>query len=413
MRIPPNMLLNLSVFVSISFATTLLTKAQANIIKPKDEMKEWTFLIYLNGNNNLDSFGKLNINQMEEVGSTKDLNVVVQWASLKNKKTQRLYVTKDKDSQNVTSPVVDDVGNVDMGNWHSVVDFVKWGAEHYPAKHYFVDIWDHGSGWHALRRLGSSIRSDFHITDISWDDNTRSSITTQQLGQALTESSKIIGHKIDFYASDACLMAMAEIAEEVADSVNIFGGSEEVEPGAGWPYQTFLRKWVAKPKSTPAEVATYLTQDYVDSYSGGVNGNQDATFSAFDLEKIDAFDKAVSTFGSEIKKLDLATRNKVIQIATTVQRFSSEDYADLMDFLNATESANVKGLAGDTTRDVKTAINEFVIAHAATADMSRAYGVSIWLPTSAGSYRSHAENYSKMKFNLKTQWGDALQALFQ
>jgi len=77
-------------------------------------------------------------------------------------------------------------------------------------------------------------------------------ITTKQLGQALKESAAIIGHPVDVYGSDACLMAMAEVAHEMADSVNVYVGSQEVEPGAGWPYGDFLKLWTAKPTATAA-----------------------------------------------------------------------------------------------------------------------------------------------------------------
>src|SRR4051812_33685323 len=78
--------------------------------------KEWTFLLFLNGNNNLDSFGKLNINQMEKVGSSDQVNLVVQWASKANHGTKRLYVQKDDNASQVTSPIVQDMGQIDMGS---------------------------------------------------------------------------------------------------------------------------------------------------------------------------------------------------------------------------------------------------------------------------------------------------------
>ncbi|HEY8280004.1 MAG TPA: hypothetical protein VIH99_10285, partial [Bdellovibrionota bacterium] len=89
--------------------------------------KEWTFLLFLNGNNNLDSYGALNINQMEEVGSSDQVNLVVQWASLANHGTKRLYVQKDNDTRRVTSPVVQDMGNADMGDVRVLEDFIRWG----------------------------------------------------------------------------------------------------------------------------------------------------------------------------------------------------------------------------------------------------------------------------------------------
>jgi hypothetical protein len=63
-------------------------------------VKEWNFLVFLNGKNNLDRFGADNINQMETVGSSKDLNILVQWASNRNGDTRRLLVRKDADENN-------------------------------------------------------------------------------------------------------------------------------------------------------------------------------------------------------------------------------------------------------------------------------------------------------------------------
>jgi hypothetical protein len=50
--------------------------------------KEWTFLVFLNGHNNLDSYGTLDLLEMEKVGSTDRVNVVVQWASASSESTK-------------------------------------------------------------------------------------------------------------------------------------------------------------------------------------------------------------------------------------------------------------------------------------------------------------------------------------
>ena len=135
-------------------------------------VKDWTFLVYLNGNNSLDSFGPVNIEQMEKVGSTNKVNVVVQWASLSAGKTVRLLAKKSADPTKVTSPIVQDLGKADMGDYRTLVDFIKWGAATYPAKHYFIDVWDHGSGWHGRRLETMAAGGGFKPMDISWDDNT-------------------------------------------------------------------------------------------------------------------------------------------------------------------------------------------------------------------------------------------------
>ena len=376
----------------------------------RKELKEWTFLIYLNGNNNLDRFGKFNINQMEKVGSTDDLNVVVQWASLENKNTRRLYVVKDSDTKKVTSPTLS-AFKADMGDWRTLVDFIEWGAKNYPAKHYFVTVWNHGSGWR-LTKNGLKIPSGIlHPTDISWDDNTGHAITTEQLGQALAEGAKSIGQKIDLYGSDACLMAMAEIAAEVADSVRVFAGSEEVEPGAGWPYDTFLARWVAHPKSTAQEVGTYLTEEYVKSYDGGGNGRQSVTFSTFDLDHLGTFNSAVANLGESLVALSTEEQSKALDASKSALSFTYSDYVDLGDFVKKIETSGISGIQKGITDEIHQAMNQFVIANKATGSMSAATGVAIWFPSTLSQYENHGTRYEALKFNQSTRWADALKAV--
>jgi len=52
-----------------------------------------------------------------------------------------------------------------------------------------------------------------------------------QLGDAMYKASQIIGHPVDIYGSDACLMSMPEISTQMRNAVDYFIGSEEVEPG--------------------------------------------------------------------------------------------------------------------------------------------------------------------------------------
>jgi hypothetical protein len=378
------------------------------------EVKEWTFITFLNGNNNLDSFGKININQMEQVGSTPDINVVVQWASLANKKTQRLYIIQDSDTEKVTSPVLQDLGNADMGDWKNLVEFIQWSVVQFPAKHYFINVWDHGSGWHALKALeNANSASNFRPMDISWDDNTGHSITTLQLAQVLSEAAKVIGHKVDLYASDACLMAMVEIAHEVSDSVDVYAGSEEVEPGSGWPYQTFLQKWAASPKSTAAQVSTLLTHEYVNSYNGGVNGQDDATFSAFDLSKIQPTYESIAKLAENLKQVSLPTKKEINKAISQTQNFTSRDYSDLYDFVSLLEKAQLADLDMNNLSQVKANLSDFVIAHANTPKFPRAWGTSIWLPRKMSIYNAYIKQYSELKFEAQTHWGEALHSLLQ
>jgi hypothetical protein len=384
--------------------------------QPKPVVKEWTFLVFLNGNNNLDSYGAKNINQMEAVGSNADINIVVQWASLQNGKTQRVYVQKDSNPNQVTSPIVEDMGaRVDMGDYRTLVEFVRWASVKYPAKHYFIDLWDHGSGWHLqnllLGKAGLSSDPSYSVTDISFDDKTGNKITTKQLGTALQEISQIIGHKVDILASDACLMAMAELGSEMKDSVQVMAGSEEVEPAAGWPYDKFFARWASNSRATANEVATYLTQEYLKSYSaGGSNGRSEVTFSAVDLSKMDRVESAIRTLGAQIRALNAADQSRVAQAAQDSISFAYSDYVDLGDFLVQLKKQNIQALNLQSMNDVRASLEDFVFVNGVSSKYQNAKGLAIWLPTSKYTYSNYISRYKELVFDRITQWSDAITA---
>ena len=402
-------------FILLSLLVTHATFAK-DTSSNTTEMKEWSFLIYLNGNNNLDSFGTTNITQMEKVGSSDQINVVVQWASLASKKVKRLYITKGNNPKAVTSPVIQDMGSVDMGSWKSLSDFIQWGVSKYPAKHYFVSVWDHGSGWHALRtqmRKPIVKTNIFFPTDISWDDNTGSSISTLQLSQALAEGAKAIGHKIDLFATDACLMAMAEVATEVSDSVEFYAGSEEVEPAAGWPYEMILSRWTSNPKIGADEVGKIVTDEYVKSYSGGSNGSANATYSVFNLNKLNTFLQSFSTFASLLGKVDSSEKETILKAAQNTQNFTYADYSDLSDFLSNLIALPLNPSFKTEVSTLTNHLQELMVANSTTSNFSKAKGLSIWLPVDLTSYKDHSDQYQTLKFNSSTHWGEALLGLYQ
>jgi hypothetical protein len=376
---------------------------QANA-QGSSQPKEWTFLVYLNGFNNLDPFGALNINQMEKIGSTDRVNVIVQWASLQTKTVKRLVVRKDNDFNKVTSPIIENLGRVDMGDWRTLVDFVRWANQKYPAQKMFIDVWNHGSGWHG-KRDGSIIQP----MDISYDDLSGNRMTTKQLALAMSESAKILGHKVDLYASDACLMAMVEVAHEMKDSVSVFAGSEEVEPGAGWPYDTFLARWNALQVASPQEVAKALSKEYVKSYQGSSSA---VTFSAFDLDRLAPLTRNIREFSDSFKNLNASAVKQVLKAAENAQSFTNSDYVDFIDFLNNVKNAGISSLDTGILSRLASSTGDFIIAND-TYRFPKAYGMAIWIPTSRYEYAQHADLYSQLSFDQATRWGDVLKSMLK
>jgi hypothetical protein len=312
-------------------AGLLLAGVATQAAEPRPAPKQWTFLVYLNGHSNLDGWSLEDMLEMEKVGTTDQVNVVVQWAYLPRKRVQRFLITRSSDGTRVTSPMIEDLGLVDMGDWHTLVDFIRWGVENFPAQKYFVDVWAHGTGWNKRLAHGGT----FSPLDISKDDLTGTAITTQQLALAMAEAQKIMGHKVDLYASDACMMAMAEVAAEMSDHVEIYAGSELDIPVRGWPYEALLRRWNERPEMGPAELASVLGEEYIALFYSEPK-KKGATWSVWDVSRFDRFYAAVSQLGRELVGLSQGDRKSAIEAAIQGLDFSG-DSSDLLDFVDQLE----------------------------------------------------------------------------
>src|SRR5262245_66613030 len=98
--------------------------------------KAWTVLVYLAGDNNLDSAGVVDLGEMKKVGSTDHLNIVAQFDRSTGKGATRRFLLRKRSG--LEKDVVGSLGETDMGDPKALQDFLGWCAETYPAYHYIV-----------------------------------------------------------------------------------------------------------------------------------------------------------------------------------------------------------------------------------------------------------------------------------
>lgn len=94
---------------------------------------QWTVLGYLAGDNDLEGAAIEDINEMEEVGSTDRVNVVVQVDRAANynqsnnnwRTTRRYYITQGTDQRRITSKLLKDLGETNTGDSRFLKDFMR------------------------------------------------------------------------------------------------------------------------------------------------------------------------------------------------------------------------------------------------------------------------------------------------
>jgi hypothetical protein len=116
--------------------------------------ENWTFMVYMAADNNLDPVAMEDLNEMEVAGSTADVNIIVLQDRYGNDNTQLYRVTKEAtpSTEIVSTPLTGPFGTeTNMGDPATLISFVEWTITNYPASHYSLIMWDHGSGWKTLK----------------------------------------------------------------------------------------------------------------------------------------------------------------------------------------------------------------------------------------------------------------------
>ncbi len=181
--------------------------------------KDWTILIYANGNNELQPEIWRVKTDAEKVGSNENVNVVMQISREKNELisiirpyetipqvgvkwigARRYFVTNDK------STLIKDLGRINMANPVTLYDFIKWGISGYPAKHYLLTL-----GGHGYQFVGA-------MTDYS--QNVPYIMGIPGLCKAIQLASSELGRKIDLLVLDVCYFNLIEPVYEFGKAEN-------------------------------------------------------------------------------------------------------------------------------------------------------------------------------------------------
>ncbi|HAW49400.1 TPA: hypothetical protein DCX16_00380, partial [bacterium] len=284
-------------------------------------LKKWTFMVYLDGDNDLENAAINDFLEMASVGSTHDVSIVVQFdripyydSSYGNwTGTKRFYITKNMTP--CPENAVMDIDEVNMGDPNTLRDFIIWAKHYYPAENYALILWDHGSGWKTKTLEKRKPKCICYDSTSNYD-----SLTLSELRTALSN----VG-KIDLIGFDACLMAMVEVAYEIKDYADIMVASEEDEPCDGWDYKGILNSLVGSPTMS----SEYLGKRIVETYIKSSEPSQvvpSITLSCIDLSKMGSLALSLKSITSLPLDMINDARNKVLSLN------GDPSYIDLYDF---------------------------------------------------------------------------------
>jgi len=367
--------------------------------------KKWTFLVYMDADNDLEQVGIENFQQMASVGPHDDVNIVVQMDRAQGNYvtspdwtgTRRFLVTPGMTPDPGNN--VSDLGEINMADPKNLTDFVNWGISQYPAQHYFLVLWDHGDGWQGV---------------VNDNDPPGSQYPHQLTAAALRGAfQNVTAGRIDVIGNDACRMTL-EIDYQLADYADYFVGSEKDEPFAGWPYDTWLSTVAANPSMSPTEVASTLVDKYVESYQG--TSEYSVALSVVSAAALSPLVDALNGFLDELSSEEPYFTAEVVRARDATEHYEINGRAggleyDLYDFVeNVIRLAPSRRIERVGT-ELKAAIEAAVVyerhwdnptpvndVHAA-----QAHGISLYFPSTGG-----AAGYDGLAFSQDSRWDEFL-----
>jgi hypothetical protein len=366
---------------------------------------DWTFMLYLDGDNPQEAAALDEFLEVASVGSTDDVNLLVQLDRITGYDTRfddwtgtrRYRVTNGM--QPTASNALVDLGEVNMGDGQTLVDFVTWGMENYRADNYAVILWDPENGAQEPG-LGP-------VLDVAYDTTSAGdALDLPEIRDALDTLTSSGAKPVDLFGFDADLMSMVEVDAQLIPYAGIRVGSQETEPLDGWPYDTILAALVADSTMTPTDLATEIVTGYYAS-----NGN-DQTQSATDLGA------AYATLLTKVDDFAVALLNglatytpQFITARANTQEFSEPAFIDLYDFAYQVSLAVSDTTIDNAANDLMTAVDNAVIFEQHGAGWPGAHGISIYFPRSFGDYNSNYDGSEGwFEFTADTHWDEWLNA---
>jgi hypothetical protein len=370
----------------------LLTAMALPVASAEDTPAEWTVMVYLDGDNNLDPDSVDDIMEMQMVGSTDKVNVLVLWDRFNE--PANVYKVVQGGLELLDGMTVNgmDVNGeeISMAEWTILEAFVDFGKATMPANHYMLDLWDHGNAF------GYACWDDHWLPP--WD-HANAAIGLGQVVRALEGSGTM-----DILTYDGCTIGMAEIAHnltlvppEMGTSIGYLVASEEYIPNSGYAYNNILAHMNEMTDlSSPEAVAKMLCDDYAECYSpkGQAKGSSTVGLSAVDISQIGALAPLVNSLAEKLVQglhEDFDFYHRLIADARGDANLGWslngwDKRVDIGTFLKwigeMSEDDAIKMSALDAFGVIKESV---YVANTPALDSQSGYGLGVWFPT---SYRS-------------------------
>lgn len=221
---------------------------QSDIAQTDVGNKKLTLIIYMAGDNDLESYAIENLKSMEHA-KFRNINVLAlvdraegydetngNWTDTRllkitHDKTEGNYLTSERLDCPPLGISADKETELDMGNYLVLQKLLKFAETEFKSEQYALIIWGHGTGWRYEKVLKTE-----KSRAVAIDDKTDSFMSVSELGKALQNS------HLGVIGFDTCFGGVIENVYELKDCAEFTVASPGVTPASGWNYKYLLER---------------------------------------------------------------------------------------------------------------------------------------------------------------------------
>ena len=197
-----------------------------------------------------------------------------------------------------------------MADPETLADFIRWGAQAYPAKKYALVLWGHGYG----AKTGLFVDELFD-GDIMY---------LYELREALAEG----GAHMEAVVIDACLMANLETAWNIREYANWMVASEEEVPGSGTAMNAWMQSLINFPRHDGEWLGRCVCEMTSKKYADRPE-EKDRLLLTWSVIDLSAIDRLTEAFGGIIRLIgESITERPIITWTYTSSISRAEEYGD-------------------------------------------------------------------------------------
>jgi hypothetical protein len=340
------------------------TKPTRDRRKPKPASKrsgnkKWTVMLYMvAGQDQQTELAAIrDIKELEQVGSTDNVDVVVQidrgWPGY----PQRYRVWKGRSEELFDDKPLAGIRTMSSGEPEALQSFLRWVRNHARADQYLLVLWGHAYG------LGFGRDHD-------------DPLSLTELGKSLKEFAQ--AGRLDLLGANACAMAYAEAAYELRHGARYLVASEITMPFAGWPYAQILNEIVLKPRITAEALGKKIIEQFMKSFERSFE-RKDVAMTLLDLSE-------ANSLREKIKKLALAltasicrndARDAVADAFLDTAHGDVRPLIDLVDLCTRLTHARDPEVVKSAKQLLK---NDLILEHRADRGLEGLNGLGIFAP---------------------------------